>query len=267
MRMLLEHYFLLFYVSAVLGWMMEVTAKLIQFRRFINRGFLIGPYCPIYGVGSVLITALLSRHADDPFVVFVMAMALCGTLEYLTSYAMEKLFHARWWDYSQRRFNLNGRVCAGTLIPFGLLGLLMVYLVKPFLFGLFARLSQAALDVLCASLAVLMLSDVTVSAFILSKIRRTAELSGADDTEALTAHVREVLLSKSALARRALHAFPTMRLYNRPLLEKLRATQREMRAEFRSRQDAFRRDLEQREARLKADLDARRAEAKKRDRR
>ena len=95
MRMLLEHYFLLFFVSAVLGWMMEVTAKLIQFHRFINRGFLIGPYCPIYGVGSVLITALLSRYSKDPVTVFIMAMVVCGTLEYLTSYLMEKLFHAR----------------------------------------------------------------------------------------------------------------------------------------------------------------------------
>lgn len=254
MRMLLEHYFLLFFVSAVLGWMMEVTAKLIQFRRFINRGFLIGPYCPIYGVGSVLITALLSRYSKDPVTVFVMAMAVCGALEYLTSYLMEKLFHARWWDYSQRRFNLNGRVCANTLIPFGLLGLLMIYLVKPFLFGLFSQLSQTALDVTCGLLAAVMLTDAAISACILGKIRHTAETSGGDDTEALTARVREVLLSKSALVRRQMHAFPTMRLYNRALREKLRARQSEVRAEFKARQDAFRRDVEEREARWKRDL-------------
>ncbi len=256
MRMLLEHYFLLFFVSAVLGWMMEVTAKLIQFHRFINRGFLIGPYCPIYGVGSVLITALLSRYSKDPVTVFIMAMVVCGTLEYLTSYLMEKLFHARWWDYSQRRFNLNGRVCANTLIPFGLLGLLMIYLVKPFLFGLFSQLSQTALDVTCGLLAAIMLTDATISACILGKIRHTAETSGGDDTEALTARVREVLLSKSALVRRQLHAFPTMRLYNRELREKLRARQNEMRAEFKARQDAFRKEAEEREARWKNDLRA-----------
>ena len=256
MRTTLEYYFLLFFVSAVLGWTMEVVCKLIEFRRFINRGFLIGPYCPIYGVGAVAVTALLSRYADSPAMLFVMAIVICGALEYLTSYLMEKLFHARWWDYSQRRFNLNGRVCANTLIPFGLLGLLMIYLVKPFLFGLFSQLSQTALDVTCGLLAAIMLTDATISACILGKIRHTAETSGGDDTEALTARVREVLLSKSALVRRQLHAFPTMRLYNRELREKLRARQNEMRAEFKARQDAFRKEAEEREARWKNDLRA-----------
>lgn len=97
MRALVENYILLFFVTAMLGWVMEVVCKLIQFHRFINRGFLIGPYCPIYGFGSVLITLLLSRYAESPVVVFLMGMIICGTLEYLTSYLMEKLFHARWW--------------------------------------------------------------------------------------------------------------------------------------------------------------------------
>ena len=115
-------YFLLFFFCSMLGWLMEVTCKLFQFHRFINRGFLIGPYCPIYGFGAVFVTLLLSGFSDHPIAVFLLAMLVCGTLEYVTSYVMEKLFHARWWDYSQRKFNLNGRVCANTLIPFGLLG-------------------------------------------------------------------------------------------------------------------------------------------------
>ena len=132
----------------------------------------------------------------------------------------------------------------------------MIYLVKPFLFGLFSQLSQTALDVTCGLLAAIMLTDATISACILGKIRHTAETSGGDDTEALTARVREVLLSKSALVRRQLHAFPTMRLYNRELREKLRARQNEMRAEFKARQEAFRREAEEREARWKNDLRA-----------
>ena len=82
-------YFLLFMIYSVLGWTMEVTCKLIQYKRFINRGFLIGPYCPIYGCGGILITVLLNRYMSDPFVLFVMAILLCGTLEYLTSYFMD----------------------------------------------------------------------------------------------------------------------------------------------------------------------------------
>ena len=186
MRALVENYILLFFVTAMLGWVMEVVCKLIQFHRFINRGFLIGPYCPIYGFGSVLITLLLSRYAESPVVVFLMGMIICGTLEYLTSYLMEKLFHARWWDYSQKRFNLNGRVCANTLIPFGLLGLGIIYGVKPFLFGLFAMIPQTAMDILCSALTAIILTDAVISTTVLGKIRHTAELTGGDDTETIT---------------------------------------------------------------------------------
>ena len=75
------YYVLMFFCSAVLGWLMEVTCKLIQFHRFINRGFLLGPYCPIYGFGAVLVTLLLSRYADSVAAVFVLTMVVCGTLE------------------------------------------------------------------------------------------------------------------------------------------------------------------------------------------
>ena len=126
-------YFLLFLAYSFLGWLMEVIGKLIQLKRFINRGFLIGPYCPIYGCGALLITFLLKKYIDDPFTLFIMAILLCGTLEYLTSYFMEKIYHARWWDYSQRKFNINGRVCLNTIIPFGLLGMFIIYISNPFL--------------------------------------------------------------------------------------------------------------------------------------
>ena len=152
-------YFLLFFFCSMLGWLMEVTCKLFQFHRFINRGFLIGPDCPIYGFGAVFVTLLLSGFSDHPVAVFLLAMLVCGTLEYVTSYVMEKLFHARWWDYSQRKFNLNGRVCANTLIPFGLLGLVMVYFLKPLVFGWFDALSETALYALSGSLAALLLTD------------------------------------------------------------------------------------------------------------
>ena len=88
-------YFLLFLTYSFAGWCMEVIGKLIQYKRFINRGFLVGPYCPIYGTGAILITFLLKKYVSDPFALFVMAILVCGTLEYLTSYFMEKIYHAR----------------------------------------------------------------------------------------------------------------------------------------------------------------------------
>lgn len=102
----LKVYFLLFIIYAVIGWCMEVICKLIQYKKFVDRGFLIGPYCPIYGVGALLITFFLNKYVQDPVVLFVMAVVVCGILEYLTSYFMEKIYHARWWDYSSKNLIL-----------------------------------------------------------------------------------------------------------------------------------------------------------------
>ena len=232
------YYLLLFFLSGFLGWCMEVAVKLVQYRRFINRGFLIGPICPIYGVGAVCLTLLLSRFTQDPFAVFGLAILICGTLEYLTSYIMEKLFHARWWDYSQKRFNLNGRVCADTLIPFGLLGLGMIYFVKPVVFSLFARLSEPALRGICIVLTSLLLADYVLSVWALVKIRLRAENAEGDSTEAITAHVRDLLREESFLVRRALRAFPEARLYNSRLIQRLKEAQQALKAEARELKEA-----------------------------
>ena len=256
MRMELENWFLLFFICSVLGWLMEVLCKLVQSRRFINRGFLIGPYCPIYGFGAVLVTALLSRYAGEPLAVFALAMVVCGTLEYMTGYLMEKLFHARWWDYSQKRFNLNGRVCADTLIPFGMLGLLMVYGVKPLLFSWFSAFSQGALDALCACLLALMLMDAAVSTSVLGKIRKTANLSGGDDTESITRSVREALARQSALIRRTLRAFPYAKLYNTRLAADIKKKRSALREELKEKKKRLHNEINRREEKLREDLRA-----------
>ena len=104
---------LLFFAYAFLGWCIEVTLKYFQFHRFINRGFLTGPWLPIYGSGAALITVVIKGLAPLEFSVgttFIVSFLLCGFLEYMTSYVLEERFHARWWDYSQKPMNLHGRV-------------------------------------------------------------------------------------------------------------------------------------------------------------
>ena len=229
----LELYFMMFAAISVAGWLMEVACKYIEYKRFINRGFLIGPYCPVYGVGAVLVTLMLEDCADSPLVVFFLAMLVCGALEYLTGWAMEKIFHARWWDYSQRRFNLNGRVCLDTLLPFGILSMVIVYLIKPALFGLFGKMSVPALHITSAAVLAIMLADIVISIRTLLQIRSSAELTGADDTEALTAAVREELIKKGALLRRYIRAFPYMRLYNTGIIKEIKKKQTQIKAEAR----------------------------------
>ncbi len=250
MSLEVSSYILLFFTTAFLGWLMEVTCKLIQFHRFVNRGFLLGPICPIYGFGSVLITLLLERYSQDPLTVFIMAMVVCGVLEYITIYLMEKLFHARWWDYSGKRFNLNGRVCANTLIPFGLLGLGLVYLVKPFLFGLYASIPEGVRNGVCYGLIVTFASDTIVSGKVMTKIRSTATKAAGDSTEAITRAVHAMLAKQSPLARRLLQAYPQARLANTRLLKRLKEEREALRRAANERREKFHAELAQKEAEL-----------------
>lgn len=223
-------YFLLFLAYSFIGWAMEVVGKLITLRKFINRGFLIGPYCPIYGCGAILITFLLKRYIDDQITLFIMAILVCGILEYLTSYFMEKIYHARWWDYSQRRFNINGRVCLNTIIPFGLLGMFIMYVSNPFLIGKIEKLPDLALNILFWATLLIFIVDNIVSTKVISYVGKTTKEIGKDldNTEEITKKVKEILTGKSALHRRLLNAYPKIQLIRVKIKEKQEEIKRQV---------------------------------------
>lgn len=223
-------YFLLFIIYSFLGWCMEVIGKLIEQKKFINRGFLIGPYCPIYGCGALLITFLLKKYTGDPFVLFVMAIIVCGSLEYLTSYFMEKIFHARWWDYSQKKFNINGRVCLDTIIPFGLLGVFIMYVSNPFLLEKIEMLPEVALNIIFGILLAIWLIDNIVSTNVISYVGKTTKEFGKslDNTEEITKKVKEALIGKSALYRRLLDAYPKIQSIKVKIKEKQEKLKRQV---------------------------------------
>ena len=215
-------YFLLFIIYAICGWCLEVICKLIECKRFINRGFLIGPYCPIYGCGALLITFLLKRYIDDPIVLFVMAIVICGILEYLTSYLMEKIFKARWWDYSQKKFNLNGRICLETIVPFGLLGLLIMYVLNPFLLSKIELIPKVYLNILFWALLIIFLVDNIISIIVMRYVKKTSKniRKNSDNTEEITKKIKDLLQSKSLLHRRLLDAFPKLEAVKVKIKEK-----------------------------------------------
>ena len=206
-------YFLLFLIYAMMGWCMEVIWGYSQTKKWVNRGFLVGPYCPIYGWGGVLITIFLQDFTDYPFAIFCSSIVICGVLEYLTSYVMEKLFKARWWDYKKRKFNINGRVCLETIIPFGVLSCMILYLTNPFFMGILESMEDASLQVLFIVCLSIFLADTFISFTVISRLRKTVKQVNknetADNTEEITKKVREILLgSKSILDRRLINAFP-----------------------------------------------------------
>ena len=212
----MEKYFLLFMAYSVFGWVCEVIGKLITKGRFINRGFLIGPYCPIYGSGALIMTFLLNRYINDKWVLFVMAILVCSVLEYVTSYVMEKLFHIRWWDYSNYKFNLNGRICLATMIPFGILGVIGLCYLNPFFLGIFDKVPDSLLDLSVIILATLYIIDNILSFRIIFGLNDISDNINSDSTEKVTAQVKKIIIDgNKALYSRLIMAFPKIQIFKK----------------------------------------------------
>ena len=202
------YYFLLFLIYSFIGWLIEVIGKLIEKHKFINRGFLIGPICPIYGHGCILMILTLSRYKDNPLTLFIYAIFICSLLEYFTSYFMEKIFKARWWDYSTKRFNLNGRICAETMIPFGILGTLVICVINPIFEYLLNLFNFETIKITAIVLFIIYIIDYTISLTIMFGFKGTLKTVEKDGTEEITKKVKKILINKNVLYKRLVEAFP-----------------------------------------------------------
>ena len=158
---------------SIAGWIMETVLFLIRDKKVVKRGFLFGPLCPIYGTGAVLCTAVLYGRVKNIALVFIFGLLLCGTLEYITHFVMEKLFHAMWWDYSGRRFNIKGRVYLNGLLTFGVGAVIIVKVLQPLVVKLTDLIPQNILYIICFALYTLIIIDVTATVADLKGIVNT----------------------------------------------------------------------------------------------
>lgn len=204
-------FFLLFIIYSFMGWLMEVIVVSIAKHKLSSRGFLIGPVCPIYGVSVVAMTLLLTRYGDDYFTLFCMSFLICTVIEYSTSIIMEKLFKTRWWDYTQKRFNLNGRVCLQNSILFGILGVLVIKFLNPFIMSFIDKLPNVILNSLSITILIILLVDISLSFNVMCKIRGAVSNVRKDCTDEITKNVREFIQSKSPIYKRILKAFPNLK--------------------------------------------------------
>lgn len=208
----LSLYFILFIIYSFMGWVMEVVCSLVKFKRFVNRGFLLGPICPIYGCGVIGITLLIGNDTSSIPIVFLKSIVVCSILEYSTSYIMEKMFNARWWDYSKKKFNINGRICLSTMLPFGILGTLVVCIVHPFFIKLISLLNPTHMIILSIILFIIFIIDNIVSFSIMNKIKLEIKKQIADNTETIKKHVMEWIEEKSVLYRHIKNAYPKFKI-------------------------------------------------------
>jgi uncharacterized membrane protein len=206
---------LLFFIYSFLGWLMEVIISLVKRHKFINRGFLIGPICPIYGIGANLITILLNQYSKEPITLFLMSVIICTTLEYFTSYIMEKIFKNRWWDYSQMKYNINGRVCLECSIPFGIGSCILFYCINPILFYGLNNINISILKIISIILLLILFIDIIISFRVICNLKNISNSIRCDSTEVITKKVKEILTTKDPLHRRLLASFPDMQVKNR----------------------------------------------------
>lgn len=202
--------FLLFIIYSVTGWIIEVIATYPDTKCFVNRGFLIGPYCPIYGNCAIAMILLL-HNVTNPILLFILSIIICSVGEYVTSYVMEKLFHARWWDYTKNKFNINGRICLVNSLAFGVLGFLLIKFVNPFVVGLITKLSPTMMNILFYTILMLFLIDNVISFKVIFKIKNmSVKYVHLDNTKEITEKVKKIL-SDNVLAKRVFKAFPNIR--------------------------------------------------------
>ena len=203
--------FLLFIIYSFLGWLMEMIVTLINDKELVNRGFLIGPYCPIYGTCSIAMILLLSK-VNNPVLLFILSILICSVGEYITSYLMERIFKARWWDYSNKKFNLNGRICLQNCLAFGILGFIVVKYINVIITKQLLMLSNTNLNILFFSIIVIFISDLIISFNVICKIKdMSIKYVHLDNTKEITEKVRSIL-SKNILPRRLFNAFPNVRI-------------------------------------------------------
>ncbi|MCP1102716.1 putative membrane protein [Aequitasia blattaphilus] len=141
----LLHLILIFFIFSMVGWCWEVSLHLLQDGTFVNRGTMFGPWLPIYGSGTVLVLFLLKPFRNRHILTFFLATALCGIIEYSTSYFLERVHHMKWWDYSGYLLNLNGRVCLEGLLVFGLGCYAIIYIAAPIIDNLISKLPRKVL--------------------------------------------------------------------------------------------------------------------------
>lgn len=161
--------FLTFY--SLVGWIAEVCFVFITERHLENRGFLTGPFVPIYGFGALAMIYFVSPYITNPFLVFIASVIIASVLEYFTHLALDKIFHIKLWDYSKKRFNLHGRICLENSLLFGVLGLFLLYVLHPFVRFLLTHIPHDVTIAVAWALFGILIVDAANSFRSLAKLR------------------------------------------------------------------------------------------------
>lgn len=213
--------FLYFVFYSMIGYVCEVFYVYLGSKKWVNRGFMHGPYIPIYGNGAMIVSLVLLHVKKDSFIIFLVGLLLCSFLEYITSFVMEKVFHNRWWDYSERKYNLNGRVCLQNSVLFGLGSVAIIYIFNPLFNKLYNLLNDKAVLYIALILFIIMLTDFLISFFEAIKVS-----SIACHLDKFIEEFEKKRESTKKIKTRLMEAYPYLVKRNFKLLEKIKKLKR-----------------------------------------
>ncbi len=167
-----------FSLYALLGWCMEVCFDTVRTGKFVNRGFLNGPVCPIYGFGMVIVILVLTPMSDNLLLLYIGTVVLTSALELATGWVLKKIFHTSWWDYTDVPFNLGGYICLKFSLLWGVGGVFVMDIIQPLIAKLVDGMPRLAGDIMLCVVLVLFVSDAVVTIVAMAKLN--AELGALD---------------------------------------------------------------------------------------
>lgn len=165
-----------FFIYAFFGWCAEVAFAAARSGKFVNRGFLNGPVCPIYGFGLIIIILALTPLSKNLLLLFAGSMLLTSALELATGWALEKIFHTRWWDYSNNKFNVHGYICLGASIVWGLAAVFVMEIIQPLIAALVRSIPRPVGIAGICVFSVLILSDLAATVAAIHKMQKNLRL-------------------------------------------------------------------------------------------
>ena len=177
-----------FIIYSMLGWVMESVFRSICERKLINTGFLKGPFCPIYGIGAIIMIVFLKQFQDNIFLLFLMSFIVLTIWEYVVGVFLEKVFNTKYWDYSNHKVNFQGRICLTNSIYWGILGVVFICYIHPFISEKLLLVPEYIVNILAITIMVILIVDMVIS------ILKLKNLSGAlQKIEQLNLQIKEKL--------------------------------------------------------------------------
>lgn len=164
-----------FIIYSFLGWVMESCVRSICEKKVINTGFLYGPFCPIYGFGAIIMLLFLNAFENHWFILFIASLIIFTLWEYLVGVLLEKIFKTKYWDYSDHKFNFQGRVCLVNSLCWGILGVLFIKFIHPFMVKILSYVDIVSIKISVSVLMAVFLTDMIISVIKVKNIKNSLE--------------------------------------------------------------------------------------------